>query len=370
MFRTIRLLTLTLAFGLYALPTSAQIFEIEVTEWNGLDSIPAIKNTVDNAIQEANDEINKEYPSGTQDRMMEGMANSSAMAGKGIGTDYASNMKVFLIGAGAGVAADLEKPKDSDSDLSGIGAAPGVIVGFNLGFMDSKRFLGMDTDRLNLYFNFMSYGFKKELEENEEGEKPVIDVDMLAFGTHMRYDWIRGNGSKLLGWGGVKFTFGFEYNKTKFNIKSQISEDISETVSGTGETIRGTISGNPTATIDAGTMSIPVALSTDVQILYILSLYTGIGADYNMGEATGKGNLNGNSSTLSCTGGACGGGAGTDIVVKPKANLDTTAKVTPFTYRAFAGAQINLPWTRIFAQVDKSLSNEVVAATAGLRFAF
>ena len=364
MLRKLRLTTLALGLGLYASPSAAQIFDIEVTDYGGIPV--GLRTFVDNEIQKVENDINKEFPSGTPDRMMEGMANSSAMAGKGIGTDYASNMSVFLIGAGAGAAVDLEKPPGSDSDFSGVGIAPGVIVGFNLGFMDTERILGMDTNRLNLYFNFMSYGIKKEFDD--DGKKSAIEVDTLAFGTHMRYDWIKGRGSKLLGWGGVKFTFGFEYNKTEFNFKSAISEDVNETAT-TGETISGTITGSPVAIINASTMSIPVALSTDVQILYFLSLYTGLGADYNMGEATGKGELNGNESTLNCTGGAsCGGNP--QIRVRPTANLDTTAKVTPFTYRAFAGVQFNLPWTRIFVQADKSLSNDVLAATAGLRFAF
>lgn len=365
MLRKLYLFSVTLGLGLYTSPSTAQIFDIKITDYGG---IPVnLRTFVDNEIQKVENDINKEFPNGTPDRMMEGMANSSTMAGKGVGTDYASNMSVFLIGAGVGAAVDLEKPPGSDSEFSGLGVAPGVVVGFNLGFMDTQRILGMDTNRLNLYFNFMNYGLKKQM--GDDGKKSEIGVDMMNFGTHLRYDWIRGKGSKLLGWGGVKFTMGFEYNKTDFNFKSQIKEEVDETVSGTGENIKGTIEGSPVATINASTMSIPLALSTDVQLLYFLSLYTGVGVDYNMGEAKGSGKLNGSESPLQCTGGAsCGGGA--TIRVKPVANLNTTAKVTPFTYRAFAGVQFNLPWTRIYVQADKSLSNDVLAATAGLRFVF
>ena len=164
--------------------------------------------------------------------------------------------------------------------------------------------------------------------------------------------------------------FGFEYNKTKFGFKSQLNETINQTAT-TGEVINGTITGAPEASILANTMSIPLALSTDIQILYFVSIYTGAGVDYNMGQAKGKGELNGNNSTLSCSGGGiCSGGGATTVTVKPVANLDTTSKVEPFLYRAFAGVQFNLPWTRIFVQVDKSLSNDLIGATAGLRFAF
>src|SRR5690606_8317935 len=113
-------------------------------------------------------------------------------------SDYASNMEVFLIGAGVGVGADLEKDETTDSDISGVGIAPGVIIGANLGFMDTKRILGMDTDRLNMYLNFMSYSHEQNLEDKED-KLSKVKLDMLAMGVHFRYDWIKGNGSKLLG---------------------------------------------------------------------------------------------------------------------------------------------------------------------------
>jgi hypothetical protein len=362
----LKLLLSCLAFSLSA-SLYAQIVTIDVTDYGTIVD-PTLIAFIDTQIQTAENTINADLPSGTPDRLMQGMANSSVMAGKGIGTDYASNMSVFLIGGGIGIGADLEKPPGTDSPVSGIGVAPGIIVGLNLGFMDSTTFLGMRTDKLNLYFNFMSYDFKKET--GDPGKETVIDISMLAFGTHLRYDWISGNGSKIFGWGGIKFTLGFESNKTKFDIKSTLNEEVNETAS-TGEVIHGTITGSPESSILATTTSIPLAISTDIQFLYFISLYTGLGVDYNMGQAKGKGVLNGNDSTLACdTGGICAGGGATTITVKPSANLDSTVKVDPFSYRAFAGFQFNLPWTRIFVQVDKSLSNDLVGATAGLRFAF
>lgn len=362
----LKLIFAFLAFSVAA-PIYAQIFEIKVTDYGTIVD-PTLKAFIDTQVQAVENEVNKDLPSGTPDRLMQGMANSSVMAGKGIGTDYASNMSVFLIGGGVGLGADLAKPPGTDSPVSGVGVAPGIIVGFNLGFLDAATLLGMRTERLNLYFNFMSYDFKKQT--GAPGKESDIDISSLAFGTHLRYDWIRGNGSKLLGWGGVKFTFGFEYNKTNFGFKSKLNQDVNQTAT-TGEVIHGTITGSPESSILATTTSIPLALSTDIQILYFISLYTGLGVDYNMGQAKGKGVLNGNDSTLACdTGGVCAGAGATTITVKPSANLDSTMKVDPFSYRAFAGFQFNLPWTRIFVQVDKSLSNDLIGATAGLRFAF
>jgi len=365
-----RKLALTVAISclglLYSENSSAQLFRLTVTDYNGTDSNATLKSLIDSQILSAQNEINKDLPSAQPTRLMEGMANSSVMAGKGIGTDYASGMDVFLIGAGVGVGADLHKDPTTKSDISGVGAAPGLVIGKNLGFMDTQKILGLETNKLNIFFNFMSYGLNKTIND-EPNKEQKAELGMMAFGTHLRYDWIAPRGSKWLGWGGVKVTFGYEYNKTRIKFKSQISEDINET-SSVGD-LSGTITGNPEAQIDIATHSIPLAISTDVRLLYFLSLYSGLGLDFNFGQAKGKGNLNSDESQIHCTGGTvCS--TPQDISVKADANIDATGKVNGTLFRGFAGVQINLPFTRVFVQVDKALGNDLIGATAGLRFVY
>ena len=163
--------------ALIPLTSEAQIFRLKIENYNGADAIPAVKSFIDNEIKKVESEINKDLPSAPPKRLMEGMADSSVAAGKGIGSDYASDMDVFLIGAGMGVGADLEKDKTTDSDLSGVGVAPGMIIGMNLAWMDSKRFLGMDTDRLNVYFNFMKYNYDHTLSD-KANERSEAELDM------------------------------------------------------------------------------------------------------------------------------------------------------------------------------------------------
>ncbi len=360
-------LTLLIAFliGLYASPASAQLFRLRVTSYGSADT--TFQNFVDSEILKIQNDLNKDFPSAPPERMMEGMANSSVMAGKGIGSDHASNMDVFLIGAGVGVGADLAKDKTTESDLSGIGIAPGLVVGLNLGFLDTQRILGMDTNRLNVYVNYMGYNHTQPLND-KEGEESEVILDMKSFGVHFRYDWIQGNGSKLLGWGGVKLNFGYEYNKTALTFNSSINSEIDDETSDNGEVLGGTITGSPSASIVSSTQSIPIELSTSVQLLYVLSLYTGLGADYNMGQAKGKGSINGDASTINCTGGACGGGA--SVTVVPEANIDAKGNVLPILTRGFVGVQVNLPFLRIFVQADKAFGNDLVGATAGVRIVY
>ncbi len=364
MFRLLQLMAvLTVAF--FSDETFAQIFDIKVTNYGfNTTANPQLKTIIDEQIATIETDINKGLPSTDPDRLMEGMANSSVMAGKGIGTDYASGMNVLLIGAGVGVGADLTKDKDTDGKLSGVNAASGVILGYNLGFMDTESILGMNTDRLNMYLNFMSYGHDTSLSDKAD-EKSDASLDMTSGGVHFRYDWVKGAGNKFLGWGGVKFHFGYEYNKTDITFKSTIKKKVED------DGLNGTINGAPEAKISTMTHSFPLALSTDVQIFYLLSLYGGIGADYNMGKAKAKGSLNGDKSNIACSSGAaCTGAGNPTIQVQPQANINGTGNVNPFLFRGFAGLQINLPYIRIFGQVDKAFGNNLIGATAGVRFVY
>ncbi len=346
--------------ALYATPSSAQIFKLKFNNTAGLaqplaDALAAQVQTIEN-------DINKGLPSAsTPDRLMKGMANSSVMAGKGIGSDYASNMSVLLIGAGIGVGADLEKNKATDSPISGAGIQAGLLIGTNLGWMDTQKILGLETNRLNVYINGMNYTYNMNQTDTNGSAK------LASYGMHFSYDWVKPKGSKLLGWGGVKIHTGFEHNSTTLKVNSKIKKDLSYTDATTG-TYTSSIIANPDASIDVATNSIPLELSSSVQILYVLSLYGGLGADYNMGSATGKGNLNSQDSNVVCNG-TCGTNvsAGT---ISSSANVNSTGKVNPFLYRGFAGVQVNLPWTRIFVQADKAFGNQLVGATAGVRFAF
>jgi hypothetical protein len=359
--------------GLLSLSFSAkaQIFKINITDYGLADTHPlynAYKSAMDTEVAKVETDINKDLPSAPPQRLMEGMANSSVMAGKGIGSDYASNMEVALLGVGVGVGADLAEDKETDSKISGAGVAPGVIIGANLGFLKTKKILGMHTERLNVYFNYLGYKYKHNISDKPD-EKSTATLDMMNAGIHFRYDWIQGSGSKLLGWGGVKFHFGYEYNKTDLTFSTQINETVD--VSGSDYNINGPVRGNPEATINVATQSIPLELSTNIQLLYILSLYGGVGVDYNFGTARGRGNLNADPTTLSCTSGTgCDAAGNPDATVQAEANVDAKGTVNPFTSRAFAGVQVNLPFLRVFVQADKSLGSEVIGATAGLRFVY
>lgn len=348
----------TLGLCFYAADSSAQLFKLNVTNCGTLDTAQC--NSLRNSLLDVQADINKDFPStGDPKRMMEGMANSSVMAGKGVGSDYASRMQVVLIGAGVGVGADLEKDKQTGSDLSGVGIQGGLILGTNLGWMDTKKILGLHTDRLNVYVNYLGQNIDRKMGESD---KDSIKADLQSFGFHASYDLVKPSGNMLARWGGLKVHTGFEYNRTKLTFASSLSEEINENVG--GATVTGTIDGKPAATIDVATQSIPLEISTNVQLLYILSLYTGVGVDFNFGKAKSSGNLNADESTIRVN------GSDTGTRVQADANISGSGNVSAFTSRAFAGVQINLPYMNIFAQADKALGSELVGVTGGIRLVY
>jgi len=358
--KQVLLLSLILGFGLYSTESKAQLFKINITDPGTLG--PAQVALLRSELDTIEADLNKEFPSSTNPkRFMEGMANSSVMAGKGIGSDYASRMQVVMIGAGVGVGADLEKDKATGSDISGVGIQGGLMIGTNLGWLDTEKILGLYTDRLNIYFNYLGYNLDRKM---GDANKDRLQADLKSFGFHANYDLVKPKGNSLVRWGGVKVHTGYEYNSTDLTFTTQINEPINENVGG-GVTVTGDVKGSPSATIEVATHSIPLEISTNVQLFYFLSLYSGLGVDMNFGKAKAGAALNAQPSTLTITGG--GGGS---AEVQAEANISGSGNVDSFLTRAFAGVQINLPYTNIFVQADKSLGNDLIGATAGLRFVY
>lgn len=360
---------LTLGLGLYTSESQAQIFKLEFTPAAGLNA--AVTTLINTEIKKIEADINKDLPGAdSPDRLMEGMANSSVMAGKGIGTDYASGMKLWIVGVGVGAGADLTKDKEAKTDLSGAGVQPGLMIGTKLSWMDAEKILGLETNKLSIFANYMPYTLNQVTGDTD------AQIKMSSMGLHVSYDWIEGSGSKLFGWGGIKITTGVERNATELLFNSKINKQLN--YNNGGFTYSSDIKASPTAIIDVATTTIPLNISTSVQMLYFLSLYGGVGADYNMGKATGKGTLNSSPAVVNCNPGpsnaACPNpgandptGAGT---INTSANIDGSGKVNPFLFRGFAGIQFNLPYMRIFVQGDKSFGDNLVGATAGVRFVY
>ena len=349
---------------LYVSAATAQVFKIRVIDYDGIDSVPALKSILDNRLQTLEDKVNDRLPGGSQGRIMQGMANTNVMVGKNISSDYSSGMEVWLLGASVSGAVDLEKNRSSE--ISGAGVAPGLTVGANLGRFGVERFAGLEGKRLNTYFNFLRFSFDQKLYERD-GVEADGKVNSSTLGFRMRYDWLDGKGSKYFGWGGVKLHWGYQFTRTEYTVKGTFDRVVA--VSNTDGQINGTVTGQPKFEIDVETHSIPLEISSEVHLLYFLTAFGGLGADLSIGKAKGKGVSNADVSPLLCTGGGfCGGGR--LLQIQLQADLDAERKVYQTLYRGFLGLQLNLPYINIYGMVDKGIGTDLVGATAGIRFVY
>lgn len=296
-------------------------------------------------------EINKNLPNADATSYLKGMANSLTLAGKGTGADYATDYDWFVVTAAVGAGADAGGAKATDvlggdidtNNLRGVGAQATINVGVNLAVLPWDRIWFLNLNKTKLYFNTFSYS-------KTSGK---ISGKTETLGMHIQYKLIDGHGLlgwKMLHWGGLDFTTGFESAKLNFNYSETVTK--STTVSGQTATYSGPIG----VSSRTSTVSVPFELSTNVQWLYLFTTYIGTGLDFNSGKSTVDASSTGTiSGAISATG---------------KINLGQEGKPNTTDFRYFVGQQINLPLVKIFAQLNQSLTNDTVGAAAGVKIAW
>lgn len=327
-------------------PVNARPVEVQVRDYGWLTSFPVLKDVLDFYLQGVEDDINEEQPIINPSRINLGTANSSVVASKGLGTDYANDPEKYLIGVGIGVAWDNEKNVAIRDDISGAAAASSVSFG--------KRI----NEDLMGFVNFGTFTYSRII---PSGEIDIAgDIQATNFGLHARYD---------LGWGGLKLHVGYEYNANTINLSSTLDEPLEVDTGGSG-VLQGRLTGRPTYKVKTRTHSIPIEVSKSFSFLSVFSVYGGLGVDANYGTSKGEGEIKGDVATLACTSGIC---AGETVLpqLEAVANYDAESKIRNVSMRGFAGVQVDLPLRlHAYGQVEKVFGNEIMGVSAGLKYSF
>lgn len=355
---------LLLLFVLISFQVNAQIFRAVVTDYGGLDSFPAVKSAIDQYVKSFQDDVNEKIPSGSPSRVMRGMSNATVISGKGVTGDYSSHMEKYMISFGMGGGLDLDKPTGTDSSLSGVGITPAMVIGANLHNLGVKKFATLDPKRVNAYVHYMQFGEAQSLDP-WIGMDSEVSVHAKSMGARMSYDWVMPKEHRHFTWGGIKLSWGYFYNESQFNFEHDLNKRF---VINGDQNFQGQVTGRPKYRVDVITHSIPLEISSDVTLWKFLTLFGGLGMDFNYGKAKGRAQGNGDLNPVVCTdsGAICGGGRNINFQVQ--ATVDAESRVDPFQTRAFAGAQINLPYVQLYGQVDKPIGNELLGLGVGIRF--
>ncbi len=337
---------LTLALPFYA---EAGLFKVTCNGSAANCSDPNLQQ----AIRDLETAVNKDLPDADASTYLKGMANSSVMANKSNGVDYANDIDLFVVGIGVGLGADVGNNSLGDliggdvdaNQLRGVGIQPALMVGLDMGIFDIGEIGFIDFNKMKVFANFFTY----ELDQSD------IKGDIFNFGLHARYKYIDPISvvpGRMLYWTGLDIITGFEYSKLDVSYSTRQSGTY--TSGSTSATVDGLI----TAGAKVSTISIPVEVSTGVQLGYVFSTYAGLGADINFGKAEGKARSDANISTS-------GAPPGTTLTgTIDEGQDDNPDTITP---RAFAGIQFNVPFVRIYAQLDRQLTGDVWGAGAGVR---
>jgi len=260
------------------------------------------------------------------------MANANVISQKGYVADYTDNMKVFSTGAGFGIGMSLGSGQSS-SNTNAL-KLPGVSISTGLSFGLKNRFLPKILLPIeNIYFHVFSHKIKNS----------KYNAETTSFGTHLQFKLIDMNpNSYLFSFGNVMLTTGLTYNTLNFDYTQHFSQSSGGF----------TLDGDFTIGSKSSVFSIPIELSSNIRVLYLLNLYAGLAADLNFGSAEP---ISSNNATVT-------GGLGTPV-------LDLGSKTSPdfIKFRQFIGFQLNFAMLKFFGQVNTSNSGKLLGIATGIK---
>lgn len=271
---------------------------------------------------------------------MDQMANANILSAKGLGVDYASDMQRFAVGGGFGTAVNgagfAFTAGDSALPEAGFALQIGAMAGLNLGAFSDKD---SALRRFKIYVNGMMADTRRD----------PFRASFLNYGGHLQVKLIKG-GDKTDGvrWGGFDLTTGYEFSSYTLTLDDDLPV----------ETDNISWDANGHVTILARSQSVPLELSTNLHI-FVVTAFLGVGADYNVsGVADAEIGVDG-PITVSYDG-------KTADVGSASVTLDEMGTAAAFTPRAFAGAQVDIFFVKVYGQLNVTL-DESVGGHVGLR---
>lgn len=307
----------------------------------------------------AKDAANADLPSVSVGGYAEGISNANAFAYKGSTSEYADiiDLMSFKVSGGVAVDGDLSDAESAD----GIGFGASVTAGINLDILPVSKVGPIDLKKMDLFVTFLNYNLDQSSDSiDSEGE-------LSAFGVFGRYHLIDSRsiaGDYLVKWGGIHLHTGFMRSKMNIEVTNGFSDEEFEDDSGPTTVYGKFTNGQANFEIDSQVTAIPVEVSTYLRLLYVFTLYGGAGFDYMLGKTdidfSAGGNLQGGIVSADDN----------DWTGTMSANEGGDGSPQATNFRAFAGVQFNIPFVRLYAQLNKGLGSNLVGTNLGLKIIY
>lgn len=316
----------------------------------GATSSAAICTQLENEITETLEDQTPDVPNA--DKYAEGTAKATAIASKGLTSDYADKFEIASLNiapVSVGLRGDLSNPEAAE----GVALQAGMTLGLNMGILPVEKLGPIEMKKLDLFATFVG------IDREQDVDDLTFDAEVNYFGLMARYHLVEESDilpGYLVQWGGVYIHTGLYMSKMKMSVTQDL-DDIKETVAPFEVELR-----NTTASfdIDSNVTSIPIEISTSIRLLYVLTFYTGAGVDFNSGDAEIDVAAQGDGYIVSPE---------TDVL-DISANLSGDGDVQSLTYRAFAGVQFNIPFVRVYVHAQKEFATNSLAATLGAKILY
>ncbi|HRP69891.1 MAG TPA: hypothetical protein PLY93_10205 [Turneriella sp.] len=333
-----------------------------------LCSTSGVMDGVRTKLKQIETDINKGLPPVDGERYANGMANSAVLTSKGLGVDYASNIKLFTIGGSAGIAIDagangLSGMSNGAATMSGLGGSFSGVFGLNLGVFSLPKLGPIDFKKMIVFVN-VGYVNVGSLVGKAMGEGGSVSGSLTTVGLNARYRVIPEVSLLpfgLFAWSGLDITSGINYSSMKIQLTAEFSESLSNNLGG-GVNMSGNYNGTLTFGPDLGILTVPVDVSSGIRVLNIFRLYAGLGLDINLGYSEIAAKVPGKvSGSLS--------GGGNSSTVNADAGLDLSAKGAAdyLAMRFFGGLQLDFSVLNIFVQYNTAITSGTHGVSMGAR---
>jgi hypothetical protein len=286
------------------------------------------------------------------------LADAQAFTTRGMGVDYASNFNVLMVGGAANVAFNVDKGVGAQDEqekppIAGVSTNVTLMAGLNLGL------IGLNG--LTVYGNYFQW----------HGHLEQFDTEMRNWGVHLQLKLFGPGEEKLLNalfrWGGFDITTGLEYARLKLVLSDRWQRNVPVGVGGGSDDPYVALDAAGTFSVDMNTMSIPIELTTNFRLLYLLGIYGGLGFDW---QVSGQSDMLIGIEDKQIRGHI---GQGVPDQTIGSANVTATESASPSAgrMRVIAGLQLNLFFVKTFAQLNVITASPAIASIAfGARVAF
>lgn len=287
-------------------------------------------------------QVDAAYDTANVSSFLRSFGDATSFAQRGLGVDYMSLPKNFMIGLGVQVGVTSADELDyKQRPTEGRGAVnASLMVGLNLADWKAPRW--------TLFAN----GFY------EKGTTASLDGTITTAGFHVQYRLVepqvdQGVGAAIVRWSGLDLTTGVEVTRWKLGAKNDAITQNYDLDLGNGMTDPTTLTSSGAYNLSSTAGTIPIELTTGVRLGLLFSLYAGVGFDLTAGKSELDADL-----------------TGTLIQKSDGTNLGTvhitekgSSTSSPGQARGLAGVQVNLWKLKIYAQANVS---QLPAASLGV----